>query len=186
MKLLKKLEGEICYLSPVSAEYYEKVAQWSNDIEVGINTGDISDMISFERQKSYLEGMSSKGYAYMIVREDNHEPVGIVRLMNVDQTWRRATLGIFIGEKSCWGMGIGTEAVRLILDFSFNCLNLHNIMLNVYSFNERALRLYEKCGFKEIGRRRECVIYGNRYYDEIIMDILDDEFKGSLLDKFLK
>lgn len=48
----KKLIGEKCYLSPVDDSQAEKVGKWSNDIEVAIRTGDITDMISYEQQKN--------------------------------------------------------------------------------------------------------------------------------------
>lgn len=181
MKYLKKLIGDNCYLSPISPEDSEIVAKWSNDLDVAINTGDASNMITFDLQKSYIEGSIKNGYGFLIIRKDNDEPVGTCRLKQIDLINRRAELGIFIGEKSCWNMGIGTEAIRLILDFGFNIINIRNIMLEVYSFNARAIKAYEKCGFKEIGRRRKSKIIGNKEYDEVFMDILAEEFKGSIV-----
>ena len=72
--------------------------------------------------------------------------------MNVNHIFRKAELGIFVGEKEYWGKGYGTEATELLLDFAFNILNLNSIMLIVNSFNERAIKSYEKCGFKLIGK----------------------------------
>jgi RimJ/RimL family protein N-acetyltransferase len=130
--------------------------------------------------------MEANSYAFIIVTKNDEKPVGVCRLKEVDLINRRASLGIFIGEKSCWNKGIGTEAIKLLLDFGFNVLNLQNVMLQVYSFNERAVGAYEKCGFKEFGRRRKAVIHGSREYDEIYMDILSSEFKGSMFDNILK
>ena len=59
-------------------------------------------------------------------------------------------------------------------------MNLHNIKLRAYSFNERAINCYQKCGFKEIGRRREARIVAGEKYDVIQMDILASEFAGEL------
>lgn len=56
-------------------------------------------------------------------------------------------------------------------------MNLNNIKLDVISFNERAIKCYKKCGFKEYGRRRECVYINGKYYDIISMDILKREFE---------
>lgn len=186
MKYLRKLVGENCYLSPVDAQGTEMVAKWSNNIEVAIRTGDISDMITYEVQKGYLENMNNSGYAFYIVRKDNDEAVGIGRLMRVDLINKRAILGMFIGEKSCWNIGIGSESTKLILDFGFNILNLQNIMIETFSFNERAIKACKKCGFKEIGRRRKAIIYGKNQYDEVYMDILAEEFKDSIIDDALK
>lgn len=73
------------------------------------------------------------------------------------------------------------EAIRLILDFGFNYLNLNNIKLDLMEFNERALACYKKCGFKEYGRRRKCEFINGKYYDTIAMDILAEEFHGDFI-----
>ena len=66
--------------------------------------------------------------------------------------------------------------MTLLMDYGFRALNLHNIGLRVFSFNERALKAYQKTGFKIIGRRREALLRGSVKYDYIYMDILYDEF----------
>ena len=68
-----------------------------------------------------------------------------------------------------------------LLDYGFNYLNMNNIMLNVKSFNERAIACYKKVGFKEFGRRRESYFLNGKYYDDIQMDILAREFKGNYI-----
>ena len=71
--------------------------------------------------------------------------------------------------------------MKLILDFGFNYLNLHSIKLDLMEFNERALKCYQKCGFKEYGRRRKCKFINGKYYDSISMDILAEEFTESFI-----
>lgn len=186
MSYLRKIVGEKCYLSPVDGNEAEKVAKWSNDIEVAIRTGDISDMISYDVQKEYLINMNnSRGYAFYIVRAEDNEVIGIGRLMRINYINRNAVMGMFIGERSNRNRGIGSEATKLILDFGFNVLNLRNIMIETFSFNEPAIKACKKCGFKEIGRRRNAIIYGNNEYDEVYMDILNEEFQDSIIDKVL-
>lgn len=69
-------------------------------------------------------------------------------------------------------MEYGTEAIKMILDYDFNYLNLNNIKLDLMSFNERALNCYKKCGFKEYGIHRKCKFINRKYYDIIEMDNL--------------
>lgn len=94
---------------------------------------------------------------------------------------RTATLGIFIEDKEYLSKGYGTEAIRLLLDYGFNYMNLHSIKLHLMSFNERALKCYKKCGFKETGRIRENRFINGKYYDTIAMDILESEFSESYI-----
>ena len=77
------------------------------------------------------------------------------------------------------GKHIGEEAIKLILDYGFNYLNLNNIKLTVLEFNKRAIACYKKCGFKEMGKIRQAYYLNRRYYDEILMDILKEEFNGN-------
>ena len=60
-------------------------------------------------------------------------------------------------------------------------------MLKVFSFNERAIHVYEKVGFKEIGRRRKSYYLNGAYYDDVFMDILKEEFpKSYILNSYIK
>ena len=96
---------------------------------------------------------------------------------DVNQTDKAAKVGIVIGEKDYWNQGYGTEALQLLLEYGFQILNYHNIMLGVYSYNKRAIKCYEKVGFKVVGRRREARIIGARKYDMIYMDMLAHELE---------
>ncbi len=84
---------------------------------------------------------------------------------------------ITVGEKDAWGMGYGTEAARLMLDHAFGRLGLHRVALSVFAFNERAIRSYRKVGFTIEGRSREAIWRDGRYWDEIQMSILIDEWR---------
>ena len=66
--------------------------------------------------------------------------------------------------------------MSLLIDYTFQTLNIHNIMIRVYAFNTRAQRSYEKIGFKLIGRRREALLRNRNRHDIIIMDIMAEDF----------
>ncbi len=178
MPYFRKIVGERLFLSPVSGEEAEKYTRWMNDLEITVNLTTAPRIISLEKEKQMLELFQKEGYNFAIVQKENDELTGNCGLMNVDLVQRTAELGIFIGEKKHRGKGYGSEAVRLLLDYAFNLLNLHSVYLRVRSFNTAALHCYQRVGFKEIGRRRECVLLAGRYYDELYMDILEHEFEG--------
>lgn len=186
MEFLKKLVGDKCYLSPADATLADKVARWSNDLRVSIRTGDISDMITVDAQREYLNGMNERGYAFYIIDSENDEAIGVIRLMRISHIYRNAVLGMFIGDSNHRNKGIGTEATKLILDFAFNVINLRNVMIETFSFNERVINLCKKIGFKEIGRRRNAIIYGNNEFDEVFMDLLNTDFHESVICEALK
>ena len=179
MKYFKKMVGRRCYLSPMNVEDAEKYVVWLNDMEVSQYLTMVSQVIGLEAERETLEKLARQGYNFAIVDRENDELIGGCGLLNLDHVNRTAEVGIFIGEKSYWNRGYGEEALRLLLDFGFNILNLCNIMLHVYAFNERAIRCYRKIGFREIGRRRQARRIQGRCYDILYMDILAGEFSGS-------
>lgn len=54
---------------------------------------------------------------------------------------------------------------------------MHNVNLEVFSFNKRAIKCYEKVGFKEYGRRHDVYFLDGKYYDKVEMEILEDDFR---------
>ncbi len=87
-----------------------------------------------------------------------------------------AEFGITIGNPGERGQGYGTEATRLLLDYAFTVLGVHNVWLDTLAYNIAAIRAYEKVGFREIGRRRGARALAGRRYDVVLMDCVIDEF----------
>jgi len=104
--------------------------------------------------------------------------VGSCAFSQLDGENGSAMYHITIGEKDRWGHGYGTEATRLMLDHAFGTLGLHRIGLTVFEFNERAIRAYERCGFLVEGRVRESIWRDGRWWDELAMSVLADEWRA--------
>ena len=181
MKYFKKLLGDRIYLSPRSVEDAEKFTQWLNDFEVTDYTGRSGQVMSLEGEKEYLKENLNPEATFSIITIDEDKLIGTVGLDRIDHINRTATLGIFIGDKQYLSKGYGTEAIRLLLDYGFNYMNLHSVKLQLMSFNERALKCYKKCGFKETGKIRENKYINGKYYDTITMDILKNEFRENYI-----
>ena len=95
----------------------------------------------------------------------------------VDWKNRNAELGIAIWKKDYWGKGYGADAIKTLLKYAFHELNLHKVYLRVYDFNKRAIRCYEKAGFKKEGILREVFWRNGKWHDTILMGILQSEFE---------
>jgi len=185
MKYFKKLVGEKVYLSPISIEDVPTYCEWLNDLEVAGNLVIFDQQLGIAREKAILEDvMKNDAKMFAVVDSATDNLIGNGSIFNINQRNKKAELGIFIGDKTYWSKGYGSDAVKLLLDFGFNILNLNNIMLEVFSFNKRAISAYKKVGFKTIGARREAVQYAGQKYDEIYMDILADEFTSPYVAKF--
>ena len=183
MKYYRKLVGERLYLSPINLEDIDKYTEWINDLEVAINLGNAAAVFNQEKEKEMLEKLIEEGQHFAIIDKSLDELIGGCGLFDLDKIHKTAEFGVFIGNKDYWNKGYGTEAIKLLIDYGFNILNLHNISLSVYSFNKRAIRCYQKLGFNIIGNRREARELGGQKYDEIYMDILASEFEGNLLNQ---
>jgi RimJ/RimL family protein N-acetyltransferase len=109
------------------------------------------------------------------VREDDRL-IGTSALSQLDPDNGSALFHITIGETDAWGQGYGTEATRLMIAHAFDTLGLHRIGLSVFAFNERAIRSYRSVGFVVEGRAREAIWREGRWWDELSMSILSDDW----------
>jgi RimJ/RimL family protein N-acetyltransferase len=105
--------------------------------------------------------------------------LGWIELDNI--IWHNgvASIDIGIGDEANQGRGYGTEAMQLALQFAFNELNLHRVQLMVFSYNDRAIALYEKSGFKREGVQREFLRRDGKRHDAYIYGILRAEWNAS-------
>jgi len=101
--------------------------------------------------------------------------VGNIALHGARPKDRSATIAIALGREHI-GRGYGTDAMRVIVDYGFREMGLHRIQLAVAPFNPAGIRAYEKAGFIEEGRHREAVWHDGRWYDEVMMSILADQW----------
>ena len=147
-----------------------------NDKAVASNFGQYSCVVSSKSEMQWLFEPGSGVHRYAMVLLNGDVLIGSISLHDIDHINRHAFIGIFIGEEEHRNKGYGTESMRLILDYGFKTLNLHNIMLSVHADNDAGITSYKKVGFREAGRRREWVFKDGRYIDVIYMDILAHEF----------
>jgi RimJ/RimL family protein N-acetyltransferase len=187
MTYFKKLIGEKCYLSPIRMEDAEIYAHWFNDMETVLYVQPHPNVVNLEKEKEFISNQLKSGAPiFGIIDKKTEKIIGNTSLMDINHVNGTAIFGIVIGEKECRDKGYGTEATKLILDYGFNVLNLHNIMLGVFDFNKRAIASYEKIGFKEIGRRRGDRLIAGKRHNTIFMDILASEFESPFIGKVME
>ncbi len=104
--------------------------------------------------------------------------IGHVRLHSVDEAHRRARYAIGIFDPSAWGHGYGTLATRLVLRYAFEEMSLHRVDLRVLAYNRRAIACYRAAGFRQEGIEREAAWINGRWHDDVIMSILEQEFRA--------
>ena len=172
---IKKLAGSPVYLSPMAPQDAPHYAIWLNDLTVTRNLTLPGVNITLESELAAITELN-KGHNYAIVENGNDRLLGGCGLMDIDHVHGTAMIGIFIGAAADRGKGLGGEAMGLLIDYGFRYLNLHNIMLKVFSFNAAGIRCYEKLGFRRIGSRRQALLRERQRHDEIYMDLLPEDF----------
>lgn len=175
-----ELKGEKIYLKKLdkdyAEEYWEGLDNCSIEATVFTGTNQIfnkSDIIG------YLEDIATdkSRIDFLIFETESNKIVGEVVINDIYMGNRSANIRIAINKKEDFSKGYGSEALILALNYGFAMLNLHRIELGVYSFNKRAIHVYEKMGFVREGIIRDSLFFNNKYYDEITMSILENEFR---------
>ncbi len=177
MRYFKKLESERLYLAPLCMDDAETYCKWINDPSTSDGLDKTVDVMTLEDEKEWLEKVIKSGsYNFSIVKKDSDTLIGNCTLFKVDNINQSAEVGIMIGEETERNKGYGKEAIKMLLKYGFEELNLHTINIGAFSFNERAIKCYKSIGFKEVGRMRECRYHLGTWHDLVLMDMLRDEF----------
>ncbi len=171
------MRGETVVLRPAHSDDVAARLEPGSDPEIHRMVGGSRDRlrpVSPDGAARWVDRLTQHPHAWVIERGT---PIGEIRLDRVDTVDRRAALAIGILDPAALGMGYGTEAARLLLCHAFTTLGLHRVSVRVLAYNARAIRCYTKCGFVEEGREREAALVDGVWHDDLIMGVLDREFR---------
>jgi RimJ/RimL family protein N-acetyltransferase len=173
------LEGERLQLCPLRRGDTRQYSRWLNDHRIARYLG-IHQPLSHKQMDRSLEDRLNKTVDEEVLlgiwRKDPLQLIGNIGIHDLHPRDRHGELGIFIGEPDQWNQGFGTEAIRLLLGYAFDTLNLHKVWLDARSHNHRGLATYKKIGFKEVARLREHRYIDGAWRDEIIMELFKEAF----------
>jgi len=171
--------GENLRLRAVEREDIPRFVRWFNDPDVRRHLLMYEPMSRAKEERWFEEHLSRKDeflFAIEVKEGKDWVHIGNLGLHKIDWKNRVATFGIVIGEKTYWDRGYGTKAVRTALKYAFFELGVNRVELETFSFNRRAIRCFEKAGFRHEGTRRQALYRDGRYHDILIMGILKEEF----------
>ena len=155
------------------------IVRWYNDPEVRhwlANTERPPDTVGGELE-SIAKAVDDTTRREWIVETPEGRAIGAAGLNHIDAIHHTADFYIVIGEKDCWGGGLGTDAVRLVLREAFTTLDIRRVALFTDFDNERAMRAYEKCGFVREAVMREHRLRYGKPIDVVLMAALRREWK---------
>ncbi|MBY9001845.1 MAG: GNAT family N-acetyltransferase [Candidatus Heimdallarchaeota archaeon] len=172
--------GEKVFLRAIEESDLPSIMEHWNAYETRVSLGKFVPSSSIEREQwiNEVNQKAKKGeaYTFAIIHKVKEEFLGTVALKRINMINRGASLSVSIHNPANHNKGYGTDAVRCILKIGFNILNLHRIELHVYEFTANAVHIYEKLGFKKVGVRRQASFIIGEYRDDLVMDILEEEF----------
>ncbi len=177
------LTGKLVRLAVPDPEKVGPVSsRWGRDSQfLRLAGGGPARPFSAEQIKSWTEEdlKSPNAYPFSIYTLEEDRLIGDIGLDGIDRIAGNAWVGIGIGERDYWGKGYGTDAMRVILSYGFCQLNLHRVSLTVFEYNPRAIRCYEKAGFREEGRTHQWMKRAGRRWDVVYMGILRSEWEAT-------
>lgn len=173
--------GELVRLTIIEPEMYARAeVRWQRDSELIRLAGGNLAMFSEKNIREWAEKRVEKGlqperYSFNIRTLDDDRLIGFLGLW-VNLIHSEAWVGIGIGEREAWNKGYGTDMMKLCLRYAFLELGLQRVSLGLHEYNPRALRSYEKAGFRLEGRTRKDVQREGRRTDTLWMGILREEW----------
>ncbi len=120
--------------------------------------------------------MSLASYFFSIRTIAEDKLLGELGLDVVDWVGRDSFVGLGIGEPEYWSKGYGTDTMNVLLRYAFTEINLKRVTLSVFEYNPRAIRSYEKAGFRHEGYLRARLNREGRRWNEVYMGILREEW----------
>ena len=137
------------FLRPAERDDLALFVRWLNDDRT-TRTLALRSPLSLALEEGWfgrlLEHHGNDVWHFVICRADDGRPVGAIDLHDVDHVNGSASLGIVIGDPADTNQGYGSDALRAMLAFGFGELRLERIWLDVYAYNDRARRVYERLG----------------------------------------
>lgn len=175
-------QGSLVHLTAEEPQVMaDAFSRWARDSEYfRLLDNDPPHLWSVKKVKEWIEKDLEKDpleeHFFAVRTLADEKLIGFVGLWGLNWVQGDSFVGIGIGEREYWGKGYGGDAMRLILRYAFDELNLRRVSLDVFEYNTRAIRSYEKCGYVHEGRQRQAMRRDGRRYDILYMGILREEW----------
>lgn len=169
------IHGETVTLQPPSAEMIPLYCRWLADMKV-TRYIHLTFPPSPEMEVEWLDRIARSESDIVWTIAVGGRPIGSIGLHGIDWKNRQATTGIMIGERTEWGKGYASEAMRLRTRFAFEEMGLEKLMTEVISENRGSIRALEKAGYKQCGVRRKHRFRHGRWYDVWLAEVLREDW----------
>jgi RimJ/RimL family protein N-acetyltransferase len=169
------IDGQKIYLRPVEAgDANQSYCRWMNDPEVTRYTESRFSTHTVESIKCYIEKEMQSGSIFLaIVAKENDKHIGNIKIHRIDKQHKHGEMSLLIGDRDYWGMGVATEAIKLMTDYAFTGLGFHKLYASAYSVNPGSIKAFKKAGFKEEGIMKEQYFCEDGYVDAVLLGLIN-------------
>jgi RimJ/RimL family protein N-acetyltransferase len=174
-----RYDGRLVRLAPLDHETDAPImARWTKDPLWRSILVDVARPLSVEAVRKHLEKIEkemeqAKNFLHFTIRlKPDNRLVGAARIFRIDFHNGSGSLKLGIGDAADRRHGYGADALRLLLRFAFDDLNLHRLSAWPDEANHAFIHMAENAGFKQEGRRREATFHSGRYWDSLLMGLL--------------
>ncbi len=171
------LTGEKVKIRNLTRADIPMLVKWKNDPEIAdlVRGGPINTTFEAENRR-YNRGLDEHSTIRLIIETLWGKPIGFISVSDIDKDNHKAQIGMLIGEKDFWDRGYGSDSLVTLLDHLFGQQGFNRIGLEVFEYNLRAKKVYEKIGFEVEGVQRQGLYRNGRYYDIFLMGILRENY----------
>ena len=169
------LTGKNIKLQALEPSNIDVLCKWENDTSIWKVSNTITPfsrhILEQYISNSHLDIYTTKQLRLMICNFDNKH-VGCIDLFDFDPNNRKAGVGILIADDIDRRKGYASEALSLLVGYSFQILNLHSLYCNITVDNEPSLKLFQSHNFKIVGTKKEWIRNGNQWLDEHLLQLI--------------
>jgi diamine N-acetyltransferase len=169
------IQGKLCRLRPPRPEDAEVMATWFEDLDTSQFLG-LRNPPSIGMEKEWLENTAKDPNSVVWVIEVEGRGVGTTGIRDIDWKNGFGTTGTLIGDRSVWRKGIGRESMQLRARYAFTQLPLRKLKSSYFDGNVASGRAQAAAGYREIGRFRADRYVDGRWVDEILTEVLREEW----------
>ncbi|MFC1709835.1 GNAT family N-acetyltransferase [Candidatus Omnitrophota bacterium] len=173
------LADKVIFLRPLSPkDDIRSYVRWLHDQEVTLYMSSGKFPTNDKKLKEYISNYSNNmnGMLLGIFIKKSKRHIGTITMHHIDWINRYAKMGVMIGDKSSWGKGYASRAIRLLVNHAFNKMNLNTLYAGVAADNISSIRVFEKVGFKKEGALENHFYLNDKYVDCYLMGLTKRRF----------
>ena len=171
------LQGEQIYLRALEPEDLDFIHAIENDESIWQLSNTQTPYSRFVI-KQYLDHSHKDIYEVkqlrLVISDKKNKALGMIDLFDFDFKNQRAGVGILVKDEGKRNKGIGTEALQLLVDYSFNRLNLHQLYCHISENNKASINLFVKQGFKKIGLKKDWNLVDGEFENELMYQLINN------------